>query len=83
MIVNEAIKKIMKDTNTRQQTLADNVGFTRATDVGRKLCIDNMTTNTVIRLVNAMGYELVIQKRTSGKRPDGQIVLERSDLNKD
>lgn len=80
MIVNDAIRNIMKENGVTQQVMAINTGRKKPNEVGSALNSKNMTCNQVIKMLSTMGYELVIQKRTSGKRPDGQIVLERSDL---
>lgn len=83
MLINDAIRNLMKDNGVTQMIMAINLGRKRATDVGSMLDSKNMTCNQAIKMLSTMGYELVIQKRTSGKRSEGQIVLERSDLDKE
>lgn len=79
MVINKAISSIMKEKKVTQQTMADSIGKSRATDVSARLASKNMTFNTAIEMLSVMGYEVVIQPRKAGARPQGQIVIDRSD----
>lgn len=79
MIINEAISKIMKDKGVTQKAMAESIGKEKPTDVSARLASKNMTFNKAIEMLSVMGYEVTVQPRRAGKRPEGQIVIERSD----
>ncbi len=80
MLINEAIKKIMKDQKVSQITMAESIGKKRGNDVSSRLCSRNMTFDRAIEMLSVLGYEVTIQPRKAGARPAGQYVIKRSDL---
>lgn len=79
MKINEAISHIMKEKGVTQQAMAESIGKQKATDVSARLASKNMTFNKAIEMLSVMGYEVTVQPRKAGARPQGQIVIERSD----
>lgn len=79
MKVNECIASIMKERKITQAVMATALGLNGANRVGRRLMRQNMNTDSVIEMLNVLGYELVVQPIKPGKRPEGQIVLEMSE----
>lgn len=79
MIINEAISRIMKEKGVTQKAMAESIGKEKATDVSARLASKNMTFNKAIEMLSVMGYEVTVQPRKAGARPQGQIVIERSD----
>lgn len=79
MYINEAIKKIMKEKGVTHKVIADALGYKRVTNVSSKLMTKNLTFDGAIEILNIIGYEVVVQPRRPGARPQGQIVIERSD----
>ena len=79
MKINEAISHIMKEKGITQQAMAESIGKQKATDVSARLASKNMTFNKAIEMLSVMGYEVTVQPRKAGARPQGQIVIERSD----
>lgn len=77
--INEAIKMIMKENGFKQQSMAEAIGKKKATDVSARLANANMTFDKAIEMLNVMGYEVTVQPRSQGKRPNGQIVIIKSD----
>ena len=72
----EAIKEILKREGIFQQDLADRLGQSQQA-VSRKLIASSMTINKLYEYCEALGYEIVLQKKQPRKkRPDGQILLE-------
>lgn len=80
MLINEAIKKIMKEQKVSQITMAESIGKKRASDVGSRLLSRNMTFDRAIEMLSVLGYEVTIQPRRAGARPAGQYVIKRGDL---
>lgn len=79
MKINEAIKLAMKNQKTTQQQLADRIGAKSQSVISERLKTVNLTTDTVLEMLDAIGYELVIQEKKRGRRPEGQIVIDRGD----
>lgn len=79
MLVNKAIRKIMKNEGVTLQSMAFSIGKERGNDVSARLNYSNMKMNTVIEMLNVMGYEVVIQKRKPGTRPAGQILIDQKE----
>lgn len=77
---NEVVSNLMKEKKVTQAVMAAALNLNGANRIGRRLMRSNMNTDTVIEMLNVLGYELVVQPRRPGKRPDGQIVLEHSDV---
>lgn len=79
MKIGEAIKEAMKRQKTTQKRLAERIGAKSQSVISERLRMNNLSVDTVIEMLDAIGYELVIQEKKRGRRPEGQIVIERSD----
>ena len=79
---NEAIKKIMKDNHFKQEQIAKATGKTSARAVGSLLNTENLSANSIIEILDVMGYELVMQPKTQGPRKEGSIVIEKGEKRK-
>jgi transcriptional regulator with XRE-family HTH domain len=76
MLVNEAIKFIMKQKGITQQKIADMLGLVVGQRVvTNKLATKNMTMKTALMFLDALDYELVIKPKTRGKRKEGEILI--------
>lgn len=76
MKCNEIIRTVLKTTGTTQTRLADAMGYANGqANVSRLLARNDLYVTTLIRLLDKMGYEIVVQPRTRGRRPEGQMVL--------
>lgn len=75
MTIAETIKAIMKESKTTQVKLAEMAGLSGSSSVAMALTRD-MTTSTVVKFCEAMGYEVVIQKKKPGRRAEGQYVVD-------
>lgn len=78
MKIGEAIKLAMKNQKTTQQQLAERIGASSQSVIAQRLRMDNLSVDTVLEMLDAIGYEIVIQEKRRGRRPEGQIVIERS-----
>lgn len=78
MRINEIIRSLMKENKVTQSSMAASIGKKRANDVSARLVSKNMTFDNAIEMLEVMGYEVVVQKRTAGARGKDQIVVGRS-----
>lgn len=78
MKIGEAIKLAMKKQKTTQQQLADRIGVKSQSVIAQRLRMDNLSVDTVLEMLDYIGYEMIIQEKKRGRRPEGQIVIERS-----
>lgn len=76
MKYNEIIRTALKETGITQQRLADAMGYSNGqANVAKILARTDIHASTFVRLLDKLGYEVVIQPRTPGRRPEGQMVL--------
>lgn len=80
MTINKVIQKLMKDEKVTQKRMALAIGKRTPNEVSSRLMTKNMTFNTAIQMLEAIGYEVIVQKRTQGVRGKDQIVVTRSDI---
>lgn len=80
MTQKETIEKLLKDNNKTKSWLAEKLGYALPTGVTNMLARGNITVDTLIKICDLLDYEVSIQpKRRAGTRPQGQIVIERSE----
>lgn len=75
MKANEVVKAIMKENKVKQETLAKAVGLPDARYVSARLNYPNLSVVTLCEMLEGMGYELVAQRKTGGKRKEGTFVI--------
>lgn len=75
MNICEAIKKAMKLQKTTQAQMAERVGASSQSVVAQRLRMDNLSVNTVIEMLDSIGYEMIIQEKKPGRRADGQFPI--------
>lgn len=79
MKMKEAIRLAMKNQKTTQQQLADRIGAKSQSVIAQRLRMNNLSINTVIEMLDGIGYEMVIQEKKRGRRPEGQIIIDRGE----
>lgn len=79
MVVNKAIKAIMKSKRITSRMMAAMVGKKSAKEVQARLSTRNMTVDSILDYLSVMGYELVIQEKRAGKRREDQIVVDHEE----
>lgn len=79
MTAKDAIKAAMSDKKVTQTLLAEMMGYSSQGAVGNRLN-SNISCNLLVQMLDKLGYEVVVQPKTSGKRKEGSIVLEPSGL---
>ena len=80
MKIKEVIRLAMKETKTTQQQLADRIGARHQSVISERLKMDNLSINTALEMLEALGYEMVVQEKRRGRKREGQITIERSDI---
>ena len=72
MTQSEVIMQILRYTQTTQQELADKMGYKTQGTVSNRLNRGNMKTDTFIKMLNVLGYEVVV--RPVGAEGPGVVV---------
>lgn len=80
MKIKEVIRLAMKETKTTQQQLADRIGARHQSVISERLKMDNLSINTALEMLEALGYEMVVQEKRRGRKREGQITIERGDI---
>lgn len=75
MKAKDIIKQAMKETRVTQEQLKDRMGLTNQSVISMRINSDNPTVGTVIEILDELGYELVIQPKKRGRRPEDQEVV--------
>ena len=71
MRINEAIRQLMKDLGIRQLDMATAIGKSKATDVGARLAMKNMSIDKALEMLDVLGYEIVIRP----KGGEGEVIV--------
>ena len=76
MRVTTAIQSIRKEKKVTYEQLAKAVGAKSYNNVKNLLTGNaNPTVNSIVPVLEALGYELVIQPKKQGRRAEGQQVI--------
>ena len=75
----DAIKTAIAGTEHTQQSIADKIGAKNRAVVSARINHENITVKALTELLDAFGYELTMQPKQEGFRPEGQYVLSRED----
>ena len=79
MKISDAIKIAMKNQKTTQVQLAERIGASSQSVIAQRLRMNNLSVDTVIEMLDAIGYEMVIQEKKRGRRPEGQMIIDRGE----
>lgn len=79
MKISDAIKIAMKNQKTTQAQLAKRIGASSQSVIAQRLRMNNLSVDTVIEMLDVIGYEMVIQEKKRGRRPEGQIIIDRGE----
>lgn len=75
MDAKKIITTIMKEKGISQLMLARMIGFRGQSNVSEALKRD-MRISVFAKMLDALGYEVVVRKKSSGRKGDGVYVLE-------
>lgn len=74
----EAVEAVMEAKGTTQTELAKLAGYPGQSTVSEKLKRD-IKISVFVKLIEAMGYEVVVRKKPKGPRKADEFVLSVSD----
>ena len=69
MYINKAIRDLMKTKNVSLTT----------NEISSRLRSNNLSFNSAVEMLSALGYEVVIQERKPGVRRADQIVIDQKE----
>ena len=75
MKTSDILKKAMKETHITQEQLRDRLGFANQSGVSMRINREKQSVNSLLEVLDELCYELVIQPKKRGRRPDGQEVV--------
>ena len=73
------IKQVMSESRLTQVRIAEQYGCTQHNVSGRIKFLPTVL-DFLLSVLDMAGYELVVQPKKRGRRPDGQIVIERGGM---
>lgn len=80
MTLKNAILEMLEYRKTSQVVISEKMGYKYPSAIGQMLKRGNVTVSVLSKMADLMDYEVVLQpKRITGKRPEGQIVIDRSE----
>ena len=79
MYINKAIRDLMKTKNVSLTTMAKALGKERGNEISSRLRSNNLSFNSAVEMLSALGYEVVIQERKPGVRRADQIVIDQKE----
>lgn len=80
---NTALAKIMELTGWTQSRMAKELGLGRQSAIANRLARENISIINAIEMLDKMGYEIVFQPVSGGRRKDGAFVIDGVDPAKD
>lgn len=83
MYINKAIRDLMKAKNVSLLTMAKALGKERGNEISSRLRSTNLSFNSAVEMLSALGYEVVIQERKPGVRRADQILIDQKEDQKE
>lgn len=73
----EILEAALAEKSTSRKKLAESLGVSPAavTNVLTKSARNGINLNTFLNMLDSLEYEVVVQKKTQGRRREGQMVL--------
>ena len=79
MLINKAIREIMKKKEVTLLAMAKSLGKDKGNDISARLNHGNMSFGKAVEMLDVLGYEIVVQERKQGSRRADQIVIDQKD----
>lgn len=74
MEIKKALSSAIKDSGFTQERLAKALGYKSQSGVAERIR-GNISIETLVSMMDAIGYEVTVQKKKPGRRTAGQYVL--------
>lgn len=68
MTAKEVVKSVMKSRHFTYVTIAEKLGYQRGSNVSNMVNRGNMTIDTLLKILDTMGCELVVKSKLSDKQ---------------
>ena len=75
---NEVLRTLIRESGLTGDQIAKMLGYPDGRYISAKLSSKNMTIDAIVGIAECLGYEVVLQPKTSGRRKEGQIVIQGS-----
>lgn len=79
MKANEILRAAMSEKGVTQKQLAASIGAKSQSVIAERLKTNSFTVANLNAMLAVLGYELVVQPKKPGRRPDGQFVIDVSE----
>lgn len=79
MNANEIVKNLIKQSNFTQTTLAKAMGYNTQSGIASRLNKNDMGVSLLVKMLDILGYDLVIQPKKRGRKAEDQFVIDVSE----
>ena len=79
MKASEILRAAMSEKGVTQKQLAASIGAKSQSVIAERLKNNSFTVSNLNAMLEVLGYELVVQPKKPGRRPDGQFVIDVSE----
>lgn len=79
MTTGKIIDTIMKKKGIKQKALGAALGYNSPSALYNILQRNKMESDNLVKIIEALGYEVVVQPKTQGKHNDGTMLLTNGD----
>lgn len=76
MNANEIIKELIKRSDFTQTTLARAMGYSTQSGIASRLNKNDMGVSLLVKMLDILGYDLVIQPKKRGRKSEDQFFVE-------
>lgn len=76
MNANEIIKDLIKRSDFTQTTLAKAMGYSNQSSIANRLNKNDMGVSLLVKMLDILGYDLVIQPKKRGRKAEDQLFVE-------
>lgn len=76
MKTSDIVRTVMNEKGVTQKQLAAAIGAKSQSVIAERLKTNSFTVSNLNTMLEAMGYEIVIQPKRQGRRADGQFVVD-------
>lgn len=79
MKANEIVKSLIKQSDFTQTTLAKAMGYNNQSSIANRLNKNDMGVSLLAKMLDVLGYDLVIQPKKRGRKAEDQFIIEPED----
>lgn len=79
MNANEIVKDLIKRSDFTQTTLAKAMGYNNQSSIANRLNKNDMGVSLLVKMLDMLGYDLVIQPKKRGRKAEDQFVIDATE----